>query len=301
MMTPSAWQSGGSYFSHRGQRIFFRVSGESTLPALLLIHGFPTASWDWEALWQPLSAQFQLIALDMMGFGFSAKPINYPYSILDQADSCEALLRNLGVKQYHVLAHDYGDTVAQELLARQSDHGLRQPGMLSLCLLNGGLFPETHRALLVQRLLAGPAGPLLSRAMTRAAFTRSMTRAFGSTTPPSKTLIAGFWELINHQQGRRVMPKLIGYMTERRQHRERWVGALQQSKLPLQLIVGCADPISGEHMAQRFEALVPDKKVLRLPLIGHYPQIEDSESVLAGFQAFQSVVQQTTATRRTQS
>jgi pimeloyl-ACP methyl ester carboxylesterase len=289
MMTPSAWQSGGGYFSHRGQRIFFRVSAESTLPALLLIHGFPTASWDWEALWQPLSTQFRLIALDMMGFGFSDKPLDYPYSILDQADIGEALLRHLGVEHYHVLAHDYGDTVAQELLARQSDSGgARQPRMLSLCLLNGGLFPETHRPLLVQRLLAGPAGPLLSRLMNRAGFARSMRRIFGSATPPSQALIAGFWELINHQQGLCVMPKLIGYMAERRQHRARWVGALQQSKLPLQLIVGCADPISGEHMAQRFETLVPNKKVLRLPLIGHYPQVEDSESVLEGYLAFQS-------------
>ena len=58
------------------------------------------------------------IAADFLGFGFSDKPRNYPYSILDQADLLEALLREKGITHVHIISHDYGDTVAQELLAR---------------------------------------------------------------------------------------------------------------------------------------------------------------------------------------
>ena len=54
----------------------------------------------------------------MIGFGWSDKPRNYAYSIMDQADLHEGLLSDLGVRKALVLAHDYGDTVAQELLAR---------------------------------------------------------------------------------------------------------------------------------------------------------------------------------------
>lgn len=285
-MTPQDWQTQGSLFNYRGHPVFFRQSARSDKPTLLLIHGFPTASWDWEPLWEPLSKHFQLVALDMMGFGFSAKPTDYRYSIFDQADLCEALLRHLGVTDYHVLSHDYGDTVAQELLARQSNEST-VPAMLSLCLLNGGLFPEVHRPLRVQTLLAGRAGPLLVRLMNRAAFKRSMTRIFGPQTPPSDALIKGFWMLINHQQGLRVMPKLLGYLAERRHYRERWVGALQQSRIPRHFVVGCEDPISGEHMAQRYATLVSPEHISRLPGIGHYPQVEDSEAVLSRFMGFQ--------------
>ena len=44
--------------------------------------------------------------------------VSYNYSIFDQADIMETLLRKLNVGAVHILAHDYGDTVAQELIAR---------------------------------------------------------------------------------------------------------------------------------------------------------------------------------------
>jgi pimeloyl-ACP methyl ester carboxylesterase len=53
----------------------------------------------------------------MIGFGFSAKPKAYDYSIFDQANLQEHLLQELGLNTLHVLAHNYGVTVAQELLA----------------------------------------------------------------------------------------------------------------------------------------------------------------------------------------
>jgi len=90
-------------------------------PTLLLIHGFPTSSWDFSPIWQALTTHFNVIAPDLLGFGFSAKPVAYDYSILDQADLCEALLTRLGVNRFHILAHNYGDSVAQELLARAHD------------------------------------------------------------------------------------------------------------------------------------------------------------------------------------
>ncbi len=50
--------------------------------------------------------------------GFSAKPVAYGYSVHDHADMHEALLDHLNVERCHVLAHDLGDSVGQELLAR---------------------------------------------------------------------------------------------------------------------------------------------------------------------------------------
>ena len=72
-----------------GYRRAFRVAGSG--PVLLLIHGFPTASWDYAPLWESLAARWRVLTLDMLGFGFSAKPRNYPYSICAQADLVEAL------------------------------------------------------------------------------------------------------------------------------------------------------------------------------------------------------------------
>jgi pimeloyl-ACP methyl ester carboxylesterase len=114
---PANWKNKGKYFLYKNKhRIFYRREGSG--PVLLLLHGFPTASWDWHKIWPSLKEDFELVAPDFMGFGFSDKPLRYQYGILDQADLVEQLLDHLQLREVHILAHDYGDTVAQELLAR---------------------------------------------------------------------------------------------------------------------------------------------------------------------------------------
>ena len=70
------------------------------------------------------------------------------------------------------------------------------------------------------------------------------------------------------------------------QYRSRWVGALQNTSVPLRLINGVKDPVSGGHMADRYCELVPHPDVVRLKEIGHYPQVEDPQGVLDAFFAF---------------
>lgn len=276
------WRRGGRTYRHRGHAIFYRTEGQG--PDLLLIHGFPSASWDWHELWPDLTARFRVIAADMIGFGWSDKPPRHAYSILDQAELLAGLLAELGVERVHVLAHDYGDTVAQELLARHEEGG--RPSLRSVCFLNGGLFPETHRSLLVQRLLAGPLGPLVGRLTSQRLFARGMTRVFGPRTPPGAELLDELWALLEHGGGRRVLHRLIGYMAERRRHRERWVSVLGRTRIPLHVIDGAADPVSGAHMVARWRELVPAGGAVELPGIGHYPQLEDAPAVLREFLAF---------------
>ena len=284
----SAWRAAGEFFDYRGHAIFARDEGKQDASALLLIHGFPTSSWDWEALWPILTQRFHVYTLDLIGFGYSAKPRNYAYSILDQADLIEAYLRKKGVSSVHVLAHDYGVSVAQELLARQT-HADRNSGLTlqSVTFLNGGLFPETHRPALIQKLLLSPLGFWIAKVTTRARLAQNMVRIFGANTKPDAALIDDFWALISANNGRAIMHKLIRYMPERKTHRSRWVSAMQQTHVPLKLICGAADPISGAHMAARYQELVPQANVSLLDNIGHYPQVEAPGAVIAAFLQFQ--------------
>ncbi|NXF13812.1 MEST protein, partial [Smithornis capensis] len=103
---------------------------------VILLHGFPTSSYDWSKIWEGLTQRFhRVIALDFLGFGFSDKPRPHRYSILEQADIVEGLVRHLGLRQHRInlLSHDYGDTVAQELLHRDDTGGRHgsHPGLLA--------------------------------------------------------------------------------------------------------------------------------------------------------------------------
>ena len=291
------WHARGDTFRHNGCDIFHRTGGDWDAPdreALALIHGFPTASWDWAHQWEALCARYRVAAADMIGFGFSAKPRRYAYSIQDQADLHEAYFAALGVRRVHILAHDYGDTVAQELLARFMDRRARAQGGLeiaSICFLNGGLFPEQHRATATQRLLHSPLGGLVSRMMTRARFEKGLGEVFGPHTQPTREVYDAFWRLATENGGMPAIGhKLIRYIAERRATRERWVGALVHSPVALRVIDGALDPVSGRHMVEHYNALVPNPDCVLLEDVGHYPQLEAPGRVLDAFLDFQSAI-----------
>ena len=284
--TPQQWLTQGEHIKLLGHSIFVVDSGADTKPTILLLHGFPTSSWDWQPLWQTLAQDYRIIALDMLGFGFSDKPNNRHYSIHRQADFVEALVAAKGLQRFHVLAHDYGDTVAQELLTRQmEDLGTGQ--WQSCCFLNGGLFPETHRALLTQKLLLSPIGGLLNRLTGYTKFCKNFSSVFGQQTKPSAQQLEDFWCLINFNKGKHIFHNLITYMRDRREHRQRWVNALQQSTIPLALINGSVDPVSGAHMVARYQTLECRLDYLaELPSIGHYPQVEAPDQVIEHYTNF---------------
>ena len=281
-MNLAQWQAAGHDFDYHGHRIFYRREGRGT--PLLLVHGFPTASWDWYRVWDGLTARFDVIAPDMIGFGFSAKPPDYPYSLMDQATLMESLLRELGVERYHLVAHDYGDSVAQELLARQVEDPDPSKGAARIetcCLLNGGIIPDCHRPLLVQKLLMSPLGSLVGRLLNRGTLRKSFDDIFGAETRPSEQELDDFWALIEYNGGRRVFHRLIRYMRERKEQEARWVGVLRRPGVPLRLVNGPEDPISGGHVITAFRELGPQADVVELPGIGHYPQVEAPRQVTA--------------------
>lgn len=277
------WHAKGRFITLEDHSIFMIDEGKKDLPVIILIHGFPTSSWDWHAVWPLLGERFRLITIDMLGFGFSAKPIKHQYSIHEQADLFEGLIKDLALDQFHLLVHDYGVSVAQELLARQMEQP-RKNNCLSCCFLNGGLFPETHQALFVQKLLLSPLGALINSLSGYTLFAKSFSRVFGIHTKPSAQALKEFWQLINVNQGKHVFHTLISYMNDRKAYRQRWVNALQQSEIPLGLINGSDDPVSGKHLIVRYKALICRLDYLsELPEIGHYPQVEAPISVAESF------------------
>lgn len=264
------WRAQGRDLLFHRHRIRYWEAGQGE--PLLLIHGFPTAAWDWHYLWQPLAERYRVIACDMLGFGDSDKPRGHDYRLLEQADLQQALVRHLGIEgPVHLLAHDYGDSVAQELLARHHEGRAR---IASCVFLNGGLFPETHRPVLVQKLLLSPLGPLIGRGFSRAKLGANFGKVFGPATQPSAAELDDFWSLVAAHDGPAVMHRLIRYIPERREQRDRWVAAMQKGGVPLRVIDGAVDPISGAHMVARYRELIPEPDTVLLEHIGHYPQTE---------------------------
>jgi pimeloyl-ACP methyl ester carboxylesterase len=283
-MNLEIWQSSGSYFDFRGNKIFYRQSAESA-EILLCLHGFPTASFDYHKIWGELAKKFNLLAFDLIGYGFSAKPPDFDYTTFQQVDVLQALLEYLQVKKVHILAHDYGNTITQELLARDEENRLSFT-IESICLLNGALFPETHRPILAQKILISPIGFLFGKLITDSRFKQSLASVFGQKTQPSETELNDFVTLFRHNGGKMIAHKLIRYMTERAKFRERWVGSLARTTVPLRFINGLADPVSGAHLVKRFREVLPHTDIIELVEIGHFPHFEVPDETLLHFSEF---------------
>ncbi|WP_289169451.1 alpha/beta hydrolase [uncultured Pseudoalteromonas sp.] len=289
MYTLSQWQSNGQFIDINAKQIFTQTAGDANNPALLLIHGFPSASWDWEGMWDELKKHYFLVTLDMLGFGLSDKPINAAYNITEQADLYTQFLKRLNITNVHLLAHDYGDTVAQELLARQvaAQSDIR---IHSVCFLNGGLFPHIHKPLFIQKLLLSKLGWLVPKLMSKQKFAKNLITIFGKNTPPAPMVIDTLWALLIYNKGLRVMPKLIKYITQRKQNEQRWVGAMINSDIPLTFIAGEQDPISGKHMLEHYKKTIPNARVQGFVELGHYPQIEDAKAITEAYLNFRKQI-----------
>lgn len=285
MITFKDWKSRAKYFNYKKHDIAYWTEGQG--PALLLIHGFPTASWDWHKIWHQLADKFTLYALDMIGFGYSAKPKDYTYSLSDQARLHEAFAEELGINEAHLFVHDYGVSVAQELLAAFKERGTKGLQILSCSFLNGGLFPDLHHARPIQKLLISPLGPLLNRFLNKGSLRRNFNKIYGDKKPTEQE-IDQFYQLMVYNDGIPNTHKLMRYIINRRENAQRWKQALIEATIPLQMINGPLDPISGRHLADYYQQLLPESPVVILEGVGHYPHDEAPQRVLQNYLTFVS-------------
>ncbi|KAJ8381617.1 hypothetical protein SKAU_G00023950 [Synaphobranchus kaupii] len=288
----NTWRASGTFFSHKGHNVFYRDSAGAvgSTDVIILLHGFPTSSYDWYKIWEPLNQRFnRVIALDFLGFGFSDKPRPHRYSIFEQACIVEALVSHLGLGHHRVnlLSHDYGDTVALELLYRRDHNRTGHLTINSLCLSNGGIFPETSYPRFLQKLLkdSGFLSPVLTRLVNFMLFSRGIGDVFGPYTQPTEAELWDMWTGIRFKRWKLGHGQ---YINQRQKHRERWVGALTSTFIPLHMIYGPLDPVNPHpQFISLYQNLVKRSTVSVLDEhISHYPQLEDPTGFLNAYLNF---------------
>ncbi|ESO84297.1 hypothetical protein LOTGIDRAFT_222143 [Lottia gigantea] len=287
------WQNEGDYVIYENKIIFYKVfspdipgKGEGSV---LCLHGFPSSSYDWVKIVEDLKNNFKnVIVFDFLGFGFSEKPVSYNYTITEQADISLYLLQHLQVHKVHLLSHDYGDTVALEILARLKKNEIKGVTIKSLSMLNGGIFQDTHHPRFLQKVLLYPVlGRFLSKFVFYNIFSIGFSEVFGTNKPTADEMWE-FWVCLRYKDGTGVLADVINFLPERKKYNERWVGALKSIDIPVQMIYGPADPVNpSPQFNQVFKKLVPQHKLVELDSkIGHYPQWEDPARVAAEFIKF---------------
>jgi pimeloyl-ACP methyl ester carboxylesterase len=274
-----AWRDAGRPEEFRGRRIHVHLRGGDGTPVVLL-HGFPSSSYDWRLI-LPLLGESPLLAFDFLGFGLSDKPRDHVYELGWQADLTEELVRrHLGGGPVFVVAHDMGTSVATELMAREldGDLGIEISGAL---LFNGSMILELASPTLGQKLLRSRIGPLAARLSSERFFRQQFGSIFSPGHPLSDAEAEDQWCLITEKGGHRIGHLLVHYMDERLRHAERWHGAIRDWPKPLSFAWGMLDPVANPRVLGGLRELRPEAPVTELPDLGHYPQLEDPERLAA--------------------
>lgn len=105
------------YATVRGQRLFYRESGQADAPAVLLLHGFPTSSFMFRDLIPRLADRYHVIAPDHLGFGLSDCPDadEFTYTFDALAELTGELVDQLGLGRFAMYVHDYGAPIGWRL------------------------------------------------------------------------------------------------------------------------------------------------------------------------------------------
>ncbi len=107
-----------NFVSVDGAHIHYQEFGDAADPTILLIHGYTASLYVWEGTAPMLAdAGFHVIAVDLIGFGYSEKPAWFDYSIASQARMIERLMDRLGIGRAVVVGSSYGGAVASTLAA----------------------------------------------------------------------------------------------------------------------------------------------------------------------------------------
>ncbi len=273
----SQWQEKGTYHQVDGKQVFVVESGAGP-ETLVILHGYPTCSYDYWKVLPTLSQHFRVILHDHIGFGLSDKPIDYSYSLIEQTDIALQLWGKMGVKKAHVLAHDYGTSVATELIAR-TNRGWNPIEFRTMSLCNGSMHIEMAQLRLIQKLLLNKKiGPLIAQMSRYSLFSRNMRNIWGDASKVDEAELATLWEMLLHNSGRAVLSRTTQYIRERKLFWHRWIGALQSTQTPINILWATEDPVAVRAMAHTLHAEIPNSQLQLLEGLGHYPMIEDPKT-----------------------
>jgi pimeloyl-ACP methyl ester carboxylesterase len=269
--------------SRRGHRIAFRRRGAG--PTVVLLHGFPTWSYDYAEVAADLARDHDVITLDFLGYGASVKPNPYTYSVAESADTVEDLAAHLGLNSVQLVVHDYGGIVGQELVDR-ANHGKLPFAIDSLTLLNSGIVYSAYRPTRLQKLLILPViGKLLAGRVSAARVRSALDAVRG--VPVGDTEFEDLWLGLSRDNGHKLSHLLIKYNAERAIHHRRWESALAAWPGRLHLVWGLDDPVSGGHVLEQATKVLPRAQVTELAGVGHYPQSEAPQAVIAAIRKSQ--------------
>jgi pimeloyl-ACP methyl ester carboxylesterase len=269
------WRARGRFVTlSEGHRLFAVQEGSG--PDLVLVHGFPSTSHDFAAALPELTRRFRVTLFDQLGFGFSDKPRDASYSLLEQGRRAGELAAALGIRRARIVGHDMGLTVAVEMLCRheRGDLGFAIDGLV---LTNGSHLVELAQITPLQRdLLTDEGAAAFASTYDPERFAAMLRFVWGNPDAAPLLDLRAITYWLAAGGGLAVIGKTARYNVERAQYADRWRSILGRAGLPIAVVWGDRDPIAVVEIGRRLATMASGPLTI-LEGVGHYPQMEAPE------------------------
>lgn len=277
ILTSKKWEKLGKYTKVFDRTIFmidYENQSDSKKETLVILHGYPTSSYDYHKVLPKLAKKYRVILHDHLGFGFSEKPLDFSYSLIEQADIALQLWKQLSLKKVVLLAHDYGTSVCTEIIAR---HNKQQINLQidKLILSNGSIHIEFSKLRTIQKLLKNKyTGKWVAKLTNYPIFKKNMRNVYFDKTKVTDEELKEMWLQLEYNNGRNVIHLLSNYINERYCFWHRWVGALKETSINTTIIWAENDPIAIPKIAELLHKEISDNKIFWMKNCGHFLMLE---------------------------
>lgn len=270
-----------------GLPIAYREAGDPSLPAIVLLHGFPSSSYMYRNLIPQLAQRFHVIAPDYPGSGESVVPPGSAFTpTFDQLSMVmERFLAKKGIRRYALYVQDFGGPVGFRIAARHPEQvsalviqnanayeeGLSEQIASNIRTLQAGITPETDEVL--EHILSPDGVQWMYR--------------HGTRHPDS--LDASTWTLdsavLRQPWARNVQKGLLADYHSNVAQYGAWQRYFRNAQPPALVMWGKNDPLFTPAGAQAFLKDLPNAEVTLLDT-GHFALEEDNDAIAGRILAF---------------
>lgn len=276
-----------NYITLNGLNLFYREAGPTDAPTIVLLHGFPSSSHMFRNLISDLKNEFQIIAPDYPGFGYTDSPgvEAFDYTFDKFAEVISNLLAAKNCNRYWLFMQDYGGPVGLRLAAAHPERGA------GLIVQNANAYMEG-----VSEMLASAAMPFWE---SRSAVTEAPLRGLTTLDGVKMQYLTGVkdparispdaWNHDLVSLGRpgnteAQLALLFNYQTNIAKFAE-WQNYFRQHQPPTLVTWGRNDPFFTEAGARAYLKDLP-KAELHLLDTGHFALEDHSEEIARLIQDF---------------
>jgi pimeloyl-ACP methyl ester carboxylesterase len=261
-----------------GVGIFYREAGPEKAPTIVLLHGFPSSSREFDTLMPLLAAKYHVIAPDYPGFGLSdaPSPSAYVYSFDHLAQTMGDFLVKLKITHYTLYLHDYGAPIGFRIIMAQPEQ------LHALIIQNGNIYSAGLGAkwAKIAEYWANPkAHPEVLSAFL--SFEATKERHIAGTSHPDRydpdTWISEYADLSRPDQRQIQADLLFDYRNNVASY-PKWQAWLRDHQPPTLVTWGANDPSFIAPGAVAFKRDLPDAEIHLLDA-GHFALDEKTDEI----------------------